>query len=93
MPSDGRGSADRVAHMLAEIVVGHLAVMWPPDRAVMVMFHPADPPERHVLFSNAAAVDLVPVLRAVLARLESGDLRMPAADGVRFVDAGPRRPG
>jgi hypothetical protein len=86
MSDDEAGGPDHVAQMLAEIVVGHLAAMWPPDKAVMVMFHPADPPERHVLFSNAAAVDLVPVLRAVLARLESGELRMPTGDGVRFVD-------
>ena len=72
--------------LLAEIVVERVAKMWPADKAVVVVFRPADTPPRHTLFSNAAAADLIPVLRAVLERLESGTLRMPVTDAVRWVD-------
>jgi len=58
----------------------------PPHRAVVVVFNPADPPETHALYSNAAAADLVPVLKAVVALLESGVVRMATDGDVRFVE-------
>lgn len=58
----------------------------PPYKAVVVVFDPADPPEVHEVFSAAAAADIVPLLRAVVARLESGALRMPVDGGVRWID-------
>jgi hypothetical protein len=70
----------------AEALIDTLALVEPERRAVVIEFDPAAGPERHTLYSNAAAVDLVPVLRAVLVRLESGTLRMPVTDAVRWVD-------
>jgi hypothetical protein len=53
-------------------------------KGVLVAFDPADPPEVHILYSNAAAADLVPLLHAVLAQLEAGVLRLPVEGGVRW---------
>ena len=54
-------------------------------KAVVVVFDPADPPEEHVIYSNAAAVQLLPVLKAMVARIEAGDLRMPVGNAARWV--------
>jgi len=60
-------------------------------KAVVVVFHPTDPPGEHVLYSNAAAAQLLPVLKAMVARLEAGDLRLPVDSRLRWVsDADPR---
>lgn len=69
----------------ATSLVDTLAVVEPLHRAVVIMFEPGDA-ERHVLYSNGAAADLVPVLRAVLERIEAGRLRMPVTDAVRWVE-------
>jgi hypothetical protein len=81
------------SEFLAEIVVERIAKMWPTDKAIVVVFRPADPSDRSMLFSSASAADLVPVLRAVLDRLESGTLRMPVEAGVRWVDVEPVEDG
>jgi hypothetical protein len=57
-----------------------------PRRAVFIVWDPLDPPEVHTLLSDASAADLQPLLRAVLARLERGETRMPVDGGVRWVD-------
>jgi len=54
-------------------------------RVAIVEFDVADP-EKHMLYSDAAACQLVPVLRAMLARLESGALRMPVDGRFRWED-------
>jgi hypothetical protein len=54
-------------------------------KAAVVVFDPADPPEEHVIYSNAAAVQLLPVLKAMVARIEAGDLRMPVGNAARWV--------
>ena len=60
-------------------------------KAVFVVFDPADAAEEHVIYSNAAAAQLLPVLKAMVARIEAGDLRMPVANDARWVsDADPR---
>ena len=58
----------------------------PATRRVMIEFHPEYPPEELALFSDASAAHLVPVLRAALAKLEAGELRMPVDGGLRWVD-------
>ncbi len=71
----------------ASSLIETLALVEPSHRAVVICFDPRDPSGHHTLDSNAAAGDLIPVLRAALARLESGALRMPVAWGaVRWVD-------
>ena len=57
-------------------------------RSVVIEFHPDDPPEQLALFSDASAAHLVPVLRAALAKLEAGELRLPLDGGLRWVDDG-----
>lgn len=69
----------------AESLIDILAMVEPSQRAAVITFHPDDP-IRHVLHSNAAAVDLIPMLRSLLLRLESGALRMPVNGGVGWVD-------
>jgi hypothetical protein len=60
-------------------------------KAVVMVFDPSAPPEEHVIYSNAAAAQLLPVLKAMVARIEAGDLRMPVANAARWVsDADPR---
>jgi hypothetical protein len=70
----------------ASALIDTLALVDPQRRAVVIEFDPAAGPERHTLCTNTSAADLVPLLRAVLARLESGTLRMPVTDAVRWVD-------
>jgi hypothetical protein len=71
----------------ARALIETLALVEPTLRAVVICFDPLGLPATHSLDSNAAAVDLIPVLRAVLERLESGALRMPVSGGaVRWVD-------
>jgi hypothetical protein len=70
----------------AAALIDMLALAEPTRRALVIEFDPGAGRPLHTLYSNAAAVDLVPVLRAVLARLESGTLRMPVTDAVRWVD-------
>lgn len=53
------------------------------NRAVVIVFQPD---KQHTLYSDAAAVDLIPVLRAVLEQMETGRLRMPVTDAVRWVE-------
>jgi hypothetical protein len=55
-------------------------------RLALVEFHPADPPAMAALYGDVAACDLIPVLRALLTRLEAGTLRMPVGHGHRWVD-------
>lgn len=55
-----------------------------PAKAVVITWDPAW--DGSVLYSNAAAVDLIPRLEAILERLKSGALRLPVDDGVRWVD-------
>jgi len=55
-------------------------------RVAIVEFNPADPADLSMLYSDAAACQLVPVLRAMLARLESGALRMPVDGRFRWED-------
>ena len=59
-------------------------------KAVVVVFDPADAPEEHVVYSNAGASDLLPVLKAMLARIEAGDLRMPFSLSNPPTEADPR---
>lgn len=54
-------------------------------KGAVIVFHPADLPEDHTLYSNAAAAQLIPVLKALVARLEAGDLRLDAGGGSRWV--------
>lgn len=54
-------------------------------KVVVVVFDPADAPETHVIYSNAGAAQLLPVLKAMVARIETGDLRMAASNEVRWV--------
>ena len=54
-------------------------------RVAIVEFDVADP-EKHMLYSDAASCQLVPALRAMLARLESGALRMPVDGRFRWED-------
>ena len=58
----------------------------PSAKRALIEFHPEEPPEKLALFSDASAAHLVPVLRAALAKLEAGDLRIPVAGGLRWVD-------
>jgi hypothetical protein len=74
---------DAIVAAAATGLIDTVAEPW--RRAVVVVFEPALP-ERHALYANAAAADLIPVLKAVLERLESGTLRMPLEVGVRWVD-------
>jgi trans-aconitate methyltransferase len=57
-----------------------------PFKAVVITWDPAQ--DASVLYSNAAAADLIPRLEAMLERLKSGSLRLPVDDGVRWVDEG-----
>ena len=57
-----------------------------PVRCVLIEFHPEDFPEQLSLFSDASAAHLVPVLRAALAKLEAGALRLPVDGGLRWVE-------
>jgi hypothetical protein len=76
----------RHSDLLAEVVVERVSRLSPPDKAVVLVFSPTDPPDQSALFSTAGAADLIPVLRSVLQRLESGALRMPVEAEVRWVD-------
>ena len=58
-------------------------------KAVFVVFDPADPPEELAVYSNAAAAQLLPALQAMVARIEAGELRMPADNETRWVDIPP----
>jgi hypothetical protein len=69
---------------IATDAVEEIDVTCRPFKAVVITWDPAW--DGSVLYSNAAAVDLIPRLRAVLERLESGSLRLPVDDGVRWVD-------
>jgi hypothetical protein len=81
-PPSNRGAEDAAASGMVEAFHRRFS----PDKAAMVVFRPGDPPAAATLYSNAAAADLLPVLRAVLARIEAGALRMPTtADTVRWV--------
>ena len=84
MPGDGFPYLTTAATSLIDT----LALVEPWQRAVVITFDQARP-EHLALYSNAAAVDLAPLLRAVLARVESGALRMPVTDAVRWVEVGP----
>jgi hypothetical protein len=70
----------------AASLIDVLAMVEPHQRAVVINFDPGEP-QHHTLYSDAAAVDLIPMLRSLLTRLESGAVRMPVTDGVRWVDA------
>jgi hypothetical protein len=83
VPNDPESRPLLVPVMLA---LSDLAVLYGPKRACVIMFNPNDLPERHSLVSDASASDLVPLLKAVVARLESGALRMPLNGEVRWVD-------
>jgi hypothetical protein len=72
----------------AATLIDTLGQVEPNERVVVIAFDPAAGSTRLALYSNAAAIDLVPMLRIVLARLESGTLRMPVTNGVRWVDVG-----
>ncbi len=69
---------------------GRVAPVYPPvaptKKTAVIRFDLADAPEAHTLDCDAAAADLVPVLRALLARIEGGALRMPVTDGLRWVE-------
>jgi hypothetical protein len=54
-------------------------------KAVFVVFAPADAPEEHTVYSNASASQMLPVLQAMVARIEAGELRMPADNATRWV--------
>lgn len=72
---------------IATDAVENIDVAYAPRKAAVLVFDPLDRPGSGALYSNAAAVDLIPEVRALLARLESGALRMPVtADGVRWVE-------
>jgi hypothetical protein len=72
---------------IATDAVENIDVTCTPRKAAVLVFDPLDPPDMAALYSNAAAVNLIPFVRALLARLESGALRMPVtADGVRWVE-------
>jgi hypothetical protein len=58
-------------------------------KAVVLVFDPADPPEEHAVYSNAAAALLLPVLKAMVARIEAGELRMPTDNDARWVTISP----
>jgi hypothetical protein len=59
-------------------------------KAVVLVFDPADAAEEHAVYSNAAAAQLLPVLKAAVARIEAGELRMPVVNEARWVsDADP----
>ena len=45
-----------------------------------------DPASQAALYGDVAACDLLPVLKALVARLEAGTLRMPVGHGHRWVD-------
>jgi hypothetical protein len=60
-----------------------------PLKAVVIVFDPSARPEEHTVYGDAGASQLVPVLRSVLARLESGALRMPVGDGAAWVSCEP----
>jgi hypothetical protein len=70
----------------ATALIDTMALVEPFRRAVVIEFDPLETSGRSTLYSNGTAADLVPALRAVLARLESGSLRMPVTDAVRWVD-------
>jgi hypothetical protein len=75
------------AEAIATDAVEEIDVTCRPYRAVVIVFDPHPPPEEAALYCNASAESLIPVLRAVLSRLESGALRMPvSADEVRWVE-------
>jgi hypothetical protein len=77
------------ADAIATDAVEEIDICCRPYRAVVIVFDPHPPPEEAALYCNASAESLIPVLRAVLERLESGALRMPvSADEVRWVDEG-----
>ena len=57
-------------------------------KRLLIEFHPEDPPEQLALFSDAAATHLIPVLRAALAKLEAGELRMPLDGSLRWTEDG-----
>ncbi len=78
---------NRGTHATAAGMVEAFYRRFPSLKAILVVFHPDDAADAAALYSNAAAADLVPVLRALLERIESGALRMPAtADTVRWVE-------
>lgn len=70
----------------ATSLIDVLAMVEPQQRAVVINFDPREPGS-HTLYSDAAAVDLAPMLRSLLERLERGALRMPVTDGVQWVNA------
>lgn len=82
MPDDTFNCMTTAATSLIDI----LAMVEPQQRAVVINFDPREPC-LHTLYSDAAAVDLIPMLRSLLDRLERGALRMPVTDGVRWVEA------
>ena len=73
---------------IAEAAVAAIDALWPVNKAVVIAFNPSDAPEDHALYSNAAAASLLPVLKAMVARLEAGDLCMPVDGGLRWVGGG-----
>ncbi len=84
--------SDRYLDWVVRDLVGAVDDACAPHKLAVVAFHPADEATEHVLYTNAAAEALVPVLRALLARLESGALRMPVDGGVLWVDPESGRP-
>jgi hypothetical protein len=71
----------------AAAAIETIGIAIPTSRIAVLIFHPANQPDRHMVFSNAEAEQLAPVLRAMLGRLESGALvRLPPTDGLRWLD-------
>jgi len=54
-------------------------------KALVIVFDPADALDEHFLYSNAAAAQLLPVLKALAAQIDTGDVRMPVDASVRWV--------
>jgi hypothetical protein len=81
--SDAFSRADAIATDAVE----DIDVRCRPQQAAVLVFDPNQPPEQAMLYSTASAESLIPILRAVLSRLESGALRLPvSADEVRWVE-------
>jgi hypothetical protein len=57
------------------------------QRCAVVHFNRLEPPEFAALYGDLAAADLLPVLRALVARIEAGTLRMPVDGGARWTEA------
>lgn len=57
----------------------------PGQRRAFIVFDPGDRTCID-LFCDASAADLVPTLKALIARIEEGSLRMPVTGGVCWVD-------